>query len=633
MKKVLIIIFFGLFFAPLQTFAAVGDNCSLDITGAVPDSVDWRTVYTLEGEDGSAWRRAIVKIPDDILRLSEGSLSQISATTLPNAETQVFIFGADDPNTYIGKPGNGVCFEGPQANAEGNVVFPVSNRFLWNSIDQQIVVDVFYRLSGNWNQLNRPQAVNVYRFGTGLPPKVIDVLLDTDVQDEAERQGRVESVGQTFTQGTATDLNTFNANVGPLSISGELVQTAKNQKTPVCLALCDEGVHLGVHLNPAFLPPQFQAGLFDAVEGQAVTIGRLPGPHTLSAGVEGGQNFQQKTLQPIVHTAVYFELLKRALLGNEHASGEMPGLSEFSASELLEAAGREGDYSEHTRQLAQNIKYLLVHPQLRAPAAKFIADSIKQADADLMKNETFGLELAARLLQAIPETASSPSSWAEDFVTLTEFWTGRTAENICLLLNDNKIGSVLTVNFSPEASPKRCGLSYFSGETPLILLNTLEPVMLSPVFHDTKIVYAEQAFSAGNGWALPAGKKLPLAYRYDFTAPFTRLRQGEMCVQKSRLPVLLSAIEDKYRLSTQETFALARELTAEFPQTTDFVHLSLAHPADIASRFSWNGNGKPLSLLQLFFEFTPGGCSNESIAAPIIKLPAKRDGFEVGILR
>jgi hypothetical protein len=77
---------------------------------------------------------------------------------------------------------------------------------------------------------------------------------------------------------------------------------------------------------------------------------------------------------------------------------------------------------------------------------------------------------------------------------------------------------------------------------------------------------------------------------------------------------------------------LSPELTAEFPATEDFVKLSLARPTDIAKRISWLGNGKPLTILQLFFDFTPNACNRESLTPPSINIPSDRDGFEVGIL-
>lgn len=106
-----------------------------------------------------------------------------------------------------------------------------------------------------------------------------------------------------------------------------------------------------------------------------------------------------------------------------------------------------------------------------------------------------------------------------------------------------------------------------------------------------------------------------------------------MCVKKANLPALTGSISKAYKLTPDETATLSRELTSQLPSTSDFVKLSLANPSDIASRFSWLGNGKPLSLFQLFFEFTPNACTSESLTPPAITIPSGRDGFEVGILQ
>lgn len=170
------------------------------------------------------------------------------------------------------------------------------------------------------------------------------------------------------------------------------------------------------------------------------------------------------------------------------------------------------------------------------------------------------------------------------------------------------------------------------GNTPIILLNTLEPITLTPDFTGTRIVYSGKQFTDGTGWAFPAGKKQPLDYRYDFTEPFTKVRAGTMCSKKANLPALTGSISKAYKLTPDETSALSRELTSQFPTTCDLVKVTMANPADIASRIAWLGNGKPLSILQLFFELTPGACTTESLTPPTLDIPANRDGLEVGII-
>jgi hypothetical protein len=170
------------------------------------------------------------------------------------------------------------------------------------------------------------------------------------------------------------------------------------------------------------------------------------------------------------------------------------------------------------------------------------------------------------------------------------------------------------------------------GDTPLLLLNTLDPITLAPEFQDTVIVYADKAFDSANSWSLPAGKKKPLDYRYDFTKPFTKDRAGEMCVRKTDLSQLVSSFKKTYKLTSEETSVLSQELTSQFPATSGFVKVTMANPSDIASRISWLGDGKPLSILQLFFDFTPEACNKESLTPPSIQIPSDRDGFEVGVI-
>jgi hypothetical protein len=216
------------------------------------------------------------------------------------------------------------------------------------------------------------------------------------------------------------------------------------------------------------------------------------------------------------------------------------------------------------------------------------------------------------------------------------FWTGSITANHCIIAQD-AIQDWNYMNYRlPIEMIKSGGLlqvwSYVDGASPLILLNTASPITLTPAFSDIKIVYAEKEFSDGKGWKLPAGKKQPLYYRYDFMEPVPRARAGEMCVKQANLSGLVASLGSAYQLTADETSTLSRELTAEFPTSADFVKVSLANPADIASRFSWKGDGKPLSLLQLFFDFTPGGCTTESLVPPAIDIPVDRDGVEVGIL-
>jgi hypothetical protein len=105
-----------------------------------------------------------------------------------------------------------------------------------------------------------------------------------------------------------------------------------------------------------------------------------------------------------------------------------------------------------------------------------------------------------------------------------------------------------------------------------------------------------------------------------------------MCVRKTDLSQLVSSFKKTYKLTSEETSVLSQELTSQFPATSGFVKVTMANPSDIASRISWLGDGKPLSILQLFFDFTPEACNKESLTPPSIQIPSDRDGFEVGVI-
>ncbi len=627
---------------PLSVSAAVGDNCQVNLTSGISDTQNWKNVYIVRGDDGSAWQRGIISNPQGgKLLISEGESTNITATVAPNADTAFFVY-TNEGNGFLKKPGEGVCFEGLQGSASGSTTFPINARALWGAIGKRVVVDVFYRMDQSWSQVTGQNTNNNFLIGTSLPPKIVTVNLDVPPVSKVAmpqiQQGAWERSG-----GSGATLPTQPGAISGGSQSG-LQQPAPSEMGQPRVEISPPSSKIGggsnqqsgclsggsaFRVDPANFPPRFLGNNFDKIGGNAVDISILvtgTNTHYVRLANTNSENANASEMKIVAHKIEILEGIKRMLEGavNKPLFG-----SSTRANAIGNLMPDNLQKNAETNATVKGIKTLLTGSGDRKAAAT----TINKIFRDWVGSQGFGfIELQPEYLLDIFPTISTADTWAEDFLNILVAWTGSTAQNLCIFSDLMSPDLSEDLSYFSTAEGSLGNGVYANGVSPRILLNTTDTIALSPAFSDTKIVYAEKQFTDAAGWALSAGKKQPLYYRYDFTSKFSKTRVGEMCIKQAMLPKLISSLNNAYHLTDDEAATLSAELTAEFPETDDFVQLSLANPTDIATRFSWTGNGEPLSLLQLFFEFTPGDCTEESLTPPTINLPMNRDGFETGII-
>lgn len=236
--------------------------------------------------------------------------------------------------------------------------------------------------------------------------------------------------------------------------------------------------------------------------------------------------------------------------------------------------------------------------------------------------------------ELFPPSASTDSTWAEDFIKMTEFWTGNLEVNGCLAKDDPLFKQgFLKENFDVNSNYV-CQYIYTQGLTPTLVLSIPEAVTLEPAFAGATMAIAQKPFDQGETWILAAGDKKPLSYRYELTEPLTPSYQADFCVDKVSAGKVATALSKPYGLNDAESQAITDELLTEMPKETGYYRVRLADPQQIASRFVWKGNGESLDLLQLFFKVVPGGCDAPATELPLSPVvDADRDGFEAGILK
>ncbi len=657
-----------------------GANCTTNIVAQVPNGVDWKSVFIIRGADGSAWQRGIISngARGEFL-LKELAPTKIYGTAAPDADVQIFLFSPrKNASGGLLKPdGQGTCFMADttwmtdpekQDNIEmGYFELPISAKFLWPVIGQEMVFDVFYKLEESWDQLAANQQ---YRGG------------------------------QNFFIGTHIAPTT-------LKIDGEWDDAE-------CTKACEDGPAIGVTLDPAKLSSKYLGSNFSAVNQQRVTIERMPGVHTFYAGYAAGTTnpADKPALRAITHKAVAMEIVKRALIAHENVVGSPPGLPAISAQHLQTAAFGSLPVSLETQRLARYLAVLMIgdrgvnpidgainipglpepppelpggNPNLSdnplptppnlpggpneepagggnaavtpspipmqtqrppfvpaiprppippPPQINFLA-GVTLTDSQAALNTLLNLgENEGLLTSVFPTGISTLQTWSSDLVTLISFWTGGLQPNLCLLAND----TLFAENFqdqNAQFSAFQCEerLPYVSGVTPLLVLNNQDELVLEPDFRQAAITSSQTEFDNNETWLLPAGIKQPIDYHYTFTSPFSVRRVGEMCAKTSQFPELITTLENQFTLSPAETAALAQELYAVTPQTSDFVQLRFADSVDIATRIAWRGDGQKLDIAQLFFEINVGSCDKKSLSALPLSFDHARDGFEVGLLK
>ncbi len=635
-----------LMLVPTLARAAVGENCITDLTEKLPVDFDWQESFILEGADGSAWQRAIITSPRENIMIDENLPVQIQGAAAKNAPVGIFLFSPfKNSDGAVQVPSMGTCLQAVDADENGFYTLTLDSSVLWDSIDQKVMVDAFYKRTESYAELQGETPG--LAFGTFLPPQEYAVKVVTHADD-----GR----------GLLPMPPLPRAPLGDIPADALVPQS----RSVVCEKLCNANTVLAKRLDPSKTTAQILGSLFDPVGGMPVVIGRMPGKHTFYTGLEepAGQ-VDTTAYQKIALAAIATEFVKRGLLGVENAGGINPGLGVLAIDSLRDAATGKGNVSDQTKRIAFSIKSILLDKTEQQesvidlppppPPPPPVGNSSAQANPTVPPPPPTPTPSSAENIPVIPRAEAiaklkaeleylgdidldavfprgvSENEWETVFLQMLEFWTGGATINTCLMTDDTLTSKNLMVSHSKGS---QCGMNHSNGVSPLLLLNTDEAVTLSPDFKQTKIVSADRSFDESENFTFPSGKKEVLAYRYDFTTPLSAQFLGTMCVQRKDLPQLLSNITDKYGLSPRETTVLAQELNNEFPDilADEYAQLALAEPAQIASRFRWRGDDVPLNLLQLFFKITPKVCSEKAVIPPALALSQERDGFEVGIL-
>ena len=437
--KFLFFALLSLFVLPVGAFAAEEKErvtpkpCELDITANLAGSdwalnaeSDWNNVYMLFAPDGSVWQRTIMVRPEGMVTLKEGEKLVFEGTGQPFSQNQIFIFANNpDENGKLGIPDRGTCFQVESGDKEGRFTFEISGNVYWDMLGQEMVIDSFTRLERTWDQKTLEETNQNFYVGTHMPPKVVTLVGEPD-------------------------------------------------KTEGCRYLCDErpaeeGQAHDILLKSVILDPESLKGKeyllnnnFKNVGGQRIAVSRYM--HNFYGGTEikdGDppiENAKEKTTD-LAMKSMSMEVLKQIMLGKlDESIRKAPDkpMKRLTAANLRRAANGSA-YSKEVQTFAKNIKTMMtskVEEGARTTAAKEIAKEItsvsKQCDPNAADDDIVGDEyvggagfhgcieidnvMMRQILPPAPtEGRTSGRDWADDFITLMEFWTDSASPNACIL--------------------------------------------------------------------------------------------------------------------------------------------------------------------------------------------------------
>jgi hypothetical protein len=637
MKKVSSVFFVAvLSLALLSTANAAepGGNCEVDLLQNVQKNADWKDQYFLQGDDGFVWQRAILTNSSDILTLPEGGTVDLNGTADPNAELQMFLFAPPvDSSDPWAVPGEGVCLSAGSSDASGLYSLEVGAPMLWNILNDKVIFDVYFKTADTWEewQAENPTDQN-FNIGTHSIPKVMKVAA------AASQSAEVPSSGSEIPDFQMPDIDDQNGETGgdttnPSTQQPQDDSPASGAAPKVCAPIDGETDIFGndmllAHiLDPSKISNKNLIGSqFAAVMNMPVHIARRPGDHTFYAKAEG-KDYDRKILQSFSAKALMMESLKRKLAGNENYGGSQSGISLPLTAQSIEQAylsstpeGATSSYSKTTQDTAVEIRNLMVKGEFM-PGGQLAGSFSPDRMDDIMLNANQAKEFLPR---------STEENWANDFITLVNFWSGSAQINTCLMENNRRLHS----NFINKGINKEVNdFVYVQGMSPRIIVHSDQAIELKPQFEKTAIVYADRLFDFNEGWQFAADEVKRIAYRYTFTKAFTRERIAKVCLNPYDVEGFAESLMNQLGLKESEQQVVIDEFAEHVDQYDDWYTLRLAEPADIAERFKWQANGEDLNISQLFFETEVGGCEADDYLLPSsFTIDPERDGFEVGIL-
>ncbi len=666
-------------------------NCSVDIASTIPTSADWSAVYIVRAEDGSAWQRAPLRDHHQLL-LSDTEMAKIEGTASSNSEVQLFIYAPrDNGSGGLQKPAFATCLNVGKANQEGGFNFEFNSKMLWEMLGQDVIIDAFYKMGDDWEKIPGDTESQNFFIGTHSFPSQVTVEAVGDPKKcplLCNQSNMVEGVsldpllldpkllGKNFDEIGGRKAIVARAPGEHTFYAGSAGDNARDREVLTELTLKSlsmERLKRTLMANPNAgnrapgIDPLTPEALRDAAAGKGGSskeiqqlIQQLRTVMT-DEGFKGDLKLKLSQLDEPKNTLIAYLPPSDALLNLPNTPEDFPTLA-------FDEDGNPLNYASAVQNLGGQTPTGQTRPKAKPapkkttakksnPPKKGGSSGAKKSNggggggipggapappppgrAEVLKNlDDWFLPPAPQLTaELFPPNASTNETWPEDLLNMINFWTGGLEKNDCLALDDPQFQKSIEAGKLNVDADYVCQYSYIGGLTPQILLNSSEEVLLEPNFADAKIVEADVAFSAANGWNMAAGKKDPISYRYEFSNDFSRNRIADLCVQKSRLSNVVDSVAHSYHLTAAEKTVLASELNKELSSTdaNDFVSLKLANPIDVAERFIWNGNGKQLDILGLFFEVDTKTCNQESTSLLFSpQLRPDREGFEVGILK
>lgn len=584
MRYIVFLFIFCAFFPFQNTSAFDSVNCHADLLASYTGE-DWNHAFLLEDEEGRMWQRSIL-IRKGVLPIAEGETVMVQGTAQPFSEVQIYVFSPEEGDDgSIIPPNSGVCVYLGEADEQGLFSLPIHASLLWANAGQEIVLDAFFRLSFDWKQ-NPAQTNQNFFVGTHMPPAYLLV----------ERRDGV--------------------NVVP------------NDDPENCSLVCQEegGFLLGTTIYPETIDANLISDeVFGGVGWDALMIARDGyNRHTYYAGIKDTMGYlpddilEADAARPIALTAVFFEGLKRALLGDIEAGGTSPELDAITADSLMNALDGEG-VSAVTRRLAQNIQSFLVPSAAREDAVRVLVDTVLYRLSE--EEKLFLIDALIRTVTA----SSTEDNWNNNAFTLIDFFTGSAKPNTCLLRTDDSLRKNFFI--SERGDERECKLVYVHGSTPQVLVNE-DIIFLSPDFSGVRIVSSDIPFDAKESWK---NMGAPLKYRYEFIDTVAPEMLASACVEKERIWEYTSFLSEKFSLSSEQTHMLLNEISSQLLGSHTTARITLANPNELKPLFRWkNSSGEPLNILELFFSIQSEEC------IPFIEdfswENKDYDGVEVGIL-
>lgn len=570
-----------------------GQNCTTDIVSNLPANIDWRDVYMIRGQDGSAWQRAVISGPKAEMTLKEGKEFKIFGTADPLADVEIFLFSPQkDASGHILKPAHSTCLSGGKADQNGLFTASINARAIWDVVGGEVMVDAFFKLGDLWDQQKGAETNQTYFIGTHIPPTSVTVNAFQDIPEGC----------QTLCQGY------------------------KNSS----------GLQQVVLLDPKKYP-EVQNNNFTPVKDAPVALGKFG--QTFYAGTRDSKQGDQFELAQLTMKTIAVEIIKQFLLGERGTAG-LTSMTAITGESLRSAAAGTGSSLE-VQKLVRAIRDALVG-QVGSPER----DAGLAYMDNLLKNEIKCLP--PKCMSPTKQTyfeifpaARNQATWAEDFLDMLLLWTSRLDPNPCVL-DGNQISTELQKNFYDQGHHHRlivdCSwyMTYTHGfSTPAIIVYDPGLVNLQPKLKGMRIMTSDTLFNAKNGWNFAPGKKNPVYYRYQTDRPITAKLSADSCISKKHIPDFAAFLAEKLALNADEQMMLSNELESEIKDTGPY-KVRIADPADIAKRFAWELNGLKANIFQLFFDIEGGTCEGEYYGDPDSSVTtaasAPHDGFETGFL-